>query len=324
MGQRFVKSWCRNVHARQAKSKLERVLERRTNPRTHPSKNPSRDGPSIDPIIPRTSSAHATVHDDGVCSLGTPGVPRASERGPRGSFSLSREGIDRAAAGGRARRSSVFGVRHSICGRRPMDDTRPIHCATGIEPLTWTSRTHHPTTVAGNRGLKARRTQPTRKAFLKHLDPMGLGLSPRQVWLATLINLLLSLGLGGVVLVSNFRTWRAVSSASLVDLHVSLLYITTALAVASIVSGVVGFAGEWIGRAMGWGDCTRTDTPNHFIRRSMSNRPEGAAANRDGEPRRAGPHHTVAIPGQATHHYNSFVLWSPHTSPPGVRHPRAH
>lgn len=92
---------------------------------------------------------------------------------------------------------------------------------------------------------------------------MGLGLSPPQVWLATLINLLLSLSLGGVVLVSNFRTWRAVSSASLVDLHASLLYITTALAVASIVSGVVGFAGEWIGRAMrGWGDCTRTDTPN--------------------------------------------------------------
>lgn len=89
---------------------------------------------------------------------------------------------------------------------------------------------------------------------------MGLGLSPPQVWLATLINLLLSLGLGGAVLVSNFRTWRAVSSASLVDLHVSLLYITTALAVAAILSGVIGFAGESIDRDMGgWNDWVRTD-----------------------------------------------------------------
>jgi hypothetical protein len=79
---------------------------------------------------------------------------------------------------------------------------------------------------------------------------MGLGLPPAQVRLATLVLFLLSLLVGGTVLVSNYRTWRARPSSSATsrgqDLHSTVLYITTAVAVASIVSGLVGFAGGWV------------------------------------------------------------------------------
>ena len=94
---------------------------------------------------------------------------------------------------------------------------------------------------------------------------MGLGLAPPQVRLATLVSLLLSLVLGVPVLVSNVRTWRAVRSSSSLrvpDLHMSLLYITTALAAASIVSGLVGFFGTSIVRGQACGLRPNTPLPN--------------------------------------------------------------
>lgn len=71
---------------------------------------------------------------------------------------------------------------------------------------------------------------------------MGFGLAPSQVLLATLVLLVLSQTLGVAVLASNYRTWRAKPKGH--DLHSSLLSITSALAVASIVSGLLGFFGE--------------------------------------------------------------------------------
>lgn len=71
---------------------------------------------------------------------------------------------------------------------------------------------------------------------------MGFGLAPSEVRLATFVLLVLSQTLGVAVLISNYRTWRVKSKGH--DLHSSLLSITSALAVASMLSGLMGFFGK--------------------------------------------------------------------------------
>lgn len=79
---------------------------------------------------------------------------------------------------------------------------------------------------------------------------MGFGLNPSEARIATRTLFVLSALLGITVLVSNYRAWRAKSSTTSgagasrgQDLHASILKITSALAAATIVSGLVGFAG---------------------------------------------------------------------------------
>jgi len=107
----------------------------------------------------------------------------------------------------------------------------------------------------GQRQPRGARPQTKKEAGQR--EPVGpgkmerMGVPPAQVRLATLILLFLSLLLGGAVLVSNFQTWRRARASSASSsrgdaLHASLPHITTALAVASILSGVIGFAGTYM------------------------------------------------------------------------------
>ena len=69
-------------------------------------------------------------------------------------------------------------------------------------------------------------------------------LCKEQVWLATLVNLVLALGVGGAVLVGNYRTWRSAGSSRARNSLRSILVASTVLACVSILNAVVAFAGE--------------------------------------------------------------------------------